>query len=86
MTALNSGRFVTAHVRSAADGETGFDTTVAQASVFEANGASANIRFPATSVGPDPILLADAGAVGGSALPADVERSSMSSTPALKST
>jgi hypothetical protein len=50
MTALDSGRFVTAHVRSAADGETGFDTTVAQASVFEANGASANIRFPATSV------------------------------------
>jgi hypothetical protein len=49
MTALDSGRFVFAHVRSAFDGEAGFDTTVAQLSVFEANGAFANIRFAATS-------------------------------------
>ena len=49
MTALDSGRFVFAHVRSAGDGEPGFDTTVAQASVFEASGAFANIRFSATS-------------------------------------
>jgi hypothetical protein len=46
---LDSGRFVIAHVRSAGDGEPGFDTTVAQASVFEANGAFSNIRFAATS-------------------------------------
>jgi hypothetical protein len=46
---LDSGRFVIAHVRSALDGETGFDTTVAQASVFEANGAFSNISFAATS-------------------------------------
>jgi hypothetical protein len=46
---LDSGRFVIAHVRSAGDGEAGFDTTVAQASVFEANGAFSNIRFAATS-------------------------------------
>src|SRR2546421_8312800 len=51
MTALDSGRFVIAHVRSAGDGEPGFDTTVAQVSVFEANGAFANIRFAATSAG-----------------------------------
>jgi hypothetical protein len=49
MTALDSGRFVIAHVRSAGDGEAGFDTTVAQASVFEANGAFSNLRFAATS-------------------------------------
>ena len=49
MTALDSGRFVCAHVRSAFDGEAGFDTTVAQLSVFEANGAFANLRFPATN-------------------------------------
>jgi hypothetical protein len=49
IAALDSGRFVVAHVRSALDGEPGFDTTVAQASVFEANGAFANIRFAATS-------------------------------------
>lgn len=49
ITALDSGRFVIAHVRSALDGEPGFDTTVAQASVFEANGAFSNIRFAATS-------------------------------------
>src|SRR3954447_5210669 len=51
MTALDSGRFVIAHVRSAFDGEAGFDTTVAQLSVFEANGAFANIRFAATGSG-----------------------------------
>ena len=51
MTALDSGRFVIAHVRSALDGEAGFDTTVAQASVFEANGGFTNIRFAATSAG-----------------------------------
>jgi hypothetical protein len=50
MTALDSGRFVIAHVRSAGDGEPGFDTTVAQASVFEANGAFANIRFSAINI------------------------------------
>jgi hypothetical protein len=45
---LDSGRFVIAHVRNAGDGEPGFETTVAQVSVFEANGAFANIRFAAT--------------------------------------
>jgi hypothetical protein len=49
LTALDSGRFVIASVRSALDGEAGFDTTVAQVSVFEPNGAFANIRFAATS-------------------------------------
>jgi hypothetical protein len=49
MCALDSGRFVIAHVRSAFDGEAGFDTTVAQASVFEANGTFANLRFAATN-------------------------------------
>ena len=48
MVALDSGRFVIAHVRSAGDGEPGFDTTVAQVTVFEASGAPANLRFPAT--------------------------------------
>ena len=51
MTAIDSGRFVFAQVRSAFDGEPGFETTVAQASVFEANGAFANIRFAATGAG-----------------------------------
>lgn len=51
IAALDSGRFVIAHVRSALDGEPGFDTTVAQASVFEASGAFANISFAATSAG-----------------------------------
>jgi hypothetical protein len=46
---LDSGRFVIAHVRSALDGEPGFDTTVAQVNVFEANGAFANVHFAATS-------------------------------------
>ena len=49
MTALNSGRFVIAHIRSAFDGEPGFETTIAQASVFEASGAFTNIRFAATA-------------------------------------
>jgi hypothetical protein len=51
IAALDSGRFVIADVRSALDGEAGFDTTVAQVSVFEANGAFSNIRFAATSSG-----------------------------------
>jgi hypothetical protein len=51
IAALDSGRFVIAHVRSALDGEAGFDTTVAQVSVFEANGAFANASFAATSSG-----------------------------------
>ena len=49
MIALDSGRFVIAHIRNAGDGEPGFETTVAQVSVFEGNGAFANIRFAATS-------------------------------------
>jgi hypothetical protein len=49
MTALDSGRFVIAHIRSAFDGEPGFETTITQASVFEASGAFANIRFAATA-------------------------------------
>ncbi len=49
ITALDSGRFIIAHVRSAGDGETGFETTVALASVFEANGTFANIRIATTS-------------------------------------
>ena len=48
MTSLDSGRFVIAHVRSALDGEAGFDTTVARVSVFEPTGTF-NIQFPATS-------------------------------------
>ena len=35
IAALDSGRFVIADVRSALDGEAGFDTTVAQVNVFE---------------------------------------------------
>ena len=49
MAALTTGRFVIAHTRSALDGETGFDTVVAQSSLFEANGTSANIRIPAAT-------------------------------------
>jgi hypothetical protein len=51
MIALDSGRFVIADVRSALDGEAGFDTTIAQLNVFEANGAFANLHFSATSAG-----------------------------------
>jgi hypothetical protein len=49
MAPLDTGRFVVAHVRSAGDGEPGFETTVAQASVFEASGAFSGRRFPATA-------------------------------------
>jgi hypothetical protein len=38
MAPLDSGRFVIVHVRNALDGEPGFETSVAQASVFEARG------------------------------------------------
>src|ERR1051325_6763334 len=48
MAPLDSGQFVMAHVRSAADGEPGFETTVTQANIFEANGSFAR-RFAATS-------------------------------------
>ena len=48
IAALDSGRFVIASVRSALDGEPGFDTTVARVSVFESNGAFSNISFAAT--------------------------------------
>src|SRR5262249_22802204 len=48
MASPDSRRFVIAPVRSALDGETGFDTTVAQVSMFEASGTFANIRFAAT--------------------------------------
>lgn len=51
MIALDGGRFAIASVRSALDGEPGFDTTVPKLTVFEASGASANINFPATSAG-----------------------------------
>ena len=50
MAPLDTGRFVVTHTRSALDGETGFDTVVPQASLFEANGTSANIRIPASNV------------------------------------
>jgi hypothetical protein len=50
MAPLDSGRFVVAHIRSAGDGEPGFDTTIAQASLFEANGAFVS-RFPARNPG-----------------------------------
>ncbi len=49
IAALDTGRFVIAHTRSALDGETGFTTVVPQASVFAADGAFANIRIPATN-------------------------------------
>jgi len=48
MTALDTGQFAIAHVRNAGDSEPGFETTVTQASVFEASGAFAR-RFPGTS-------------------------------------
>ena len=46
---LDAGRFVIASVRSALDGEPGFDITVAQLTVFDPNGAAANLHFAATS-------------------------------------
>lgn len=49
MTALDNGQFVISHVRSALDGEAGFDTTVPQISVFDANATFTGTRFPATS-------------------------------------
>jgi hypothetical protein len=49
MAPLDTGGFVIAHVRSALDGEPGFETTVAQISVFDANGTFTGTRFPATS-------------------------------------
>jgi hypothetical protein len=49
MTPLDdSGRYIMAHVRSAADGEPGFETTVMQANIFDSGGAFAR-RFPVTS-------------------------------------
>ena len=49
IVALDSGRFVITHVRSALDGETGFDTTIAQSSVFEPSGVFAKIKLAATT-------------------------------------
>ena len=49
MASLDSGRFVITHIRQPGDGETGFDTFVPEASVFEASGASAGRRFSATT-------------------------------------
>ena len=49
MAPLDSGRFFIVHVRNALDGEPGFETSVAQASVFEASGAFPGTRFPATT-------------------------------------
>jgi len=48
MAALDNGQFVVAHIRNAGDSEPGFETTVTQASVFDANGTFVR-RFPATS-------------------------------------
>jgi hypothetical protein len=48
MAPLDAGRFMTAHVRSALDGEAGFDTTISKATVFNANGTQSG-QFPATS-------------------------------------
>ena len=47
MAPLDTGQFVVAHIRNAGDSEPGFETTVTQASVFEANGTFVR-RFPAT--------------------------------------
>jgi hypothetical protein len=48
MAPLDTGQFVVAHIRNAGDSEPGFETTVTQASVFEANGTFVR-RFAATS-------------------------------------
>jgi hypothetical protein len=53
MAPLDNGQFVVVDVRSAADSEPGFETTVTQANVFEANGTLAR-RFPTT---PAPRIL-----------------------------
>ena len=49
MVPLDTGRFVITTVRSALDGEAGFDTTIAQSNVFEQSGVSANIKLAATT-------------------------------------
>ena len=49
LAALDTGRFVIAHIRSALDGEAGFDTTIAQLSVFEPSGVFAKIKLAATT-------------------------------------
>ena len=49
MAALDTGRFVIAHVRNAFDGEEGFETTAVQASVFEPNGVFSGIRVSASA-------------------------------------
>ena len=48
MAPLDTGQFVIAHVRSALDGETGFDTTIAQVNVFDQKGVLSK-TFPATN-------------------------------------
>jgi len=50
MAQLDTGRFVIAHIRQPFDGETGFETTFPQASLFEANGTPTNLRFVATTL------------------------------------
>ena len=50
MAQLDTGRFVIAHIRQPFDGETGFETTFPQASLFEANGTPTNLRFTATTL------------------------------------
>ena len=49
MTALDSGRFVIAFVRNAGDMEPGFETSIVQAKIFEANGAPTNRQFAVTA-------------------------------------
>jgi hypothetical protein len=49
MTALDTGRFVITHTRSALDGEAGFDTVIPQSSLFEATGVFAGIKIAATT-------------------------------------
>jgi hypothetical protein len=48
VTALDDGRFVTAHVRNPADGEV-LDKTIVQVSVFEATGAAVDTATPVSS-------------------------------------
>jgi hypothetical protein len=48
MAALDTGRFVITHARNPGDVDVGPEPILAQASVFEANGAFSGIRFPAT--------------------------------------
>lgn len=49
MTALDSGPFVIAHVRSVSDGEPALDTTVARVSVFAPDGAFTGIQIIPTA-------------------------------------